>query len=334
MDDSQVLSIVPSTFPSLDLVGPVADQVAIAHALEEYQQGLSSETTRRQKADLALFTRFLEDEVKTVAGDFYGDLNAWCHITFGIVEGFKRWQLLQGYATGSINVGLATIKAYCKLAFDAGIITIETYTRIQGVRGYKRDQARNVDEKREKTRLSTKKAVAVPISPTHMRLLKAPSAHALGARDALLMCLLLDHGLPVCQVARLAVAQIDLQAATLIFYRHKVNKPQVHNLTPDTLSAAQRYLATLPPGQVSLFDLVAHSINERVRVLGERCGLMGLSPHDCRHAWATDAARNETDVLSLQQAGGWSSIAMPARYVEQSKIANQGVKLTSTKAKM
>ena len=96
MDDIQALSIVPSTFASLDRVGVVADQVTIAHALKEYQQGLSNETTRRQKADLALFTRFLQDEVKASTGDFYGDLEAWRHITFGIVEGFKRWQLLQG----------------------------------------------------------------------------------------------------------------------------------------------------------------------------------------------------------------------------------------------
>jgi hypothetical protein len=30
-------------------------------------------------------------------------------------------------------------------------------------------------------------------------------------------------------------------------------------------------------------------------------------------------------VLRLQEAGGWSSLAMPRRYVEESEIANEGM---------
>jgi integrase len=58
-------------------------------------------------------------------------------------------------------------------------------------------------------------------------------------------------------------------------------------------------------------------------------GLEGLSPHDCRHYWATDAARSGTDPFRLQEAGGWASLAMPRRYVEAAEIANKGVKLSA-----
>jgi hypothetical protein len=34
-----------------------------------------------------------------------------------------------------------------------------------------------------------------------------------------------------------------------------------------------------------------------------------------------------TDPLALQEAGGWASLAMPRRYVERAKIANERVKL-------
>lgn len=34
-----------------------------------------------------------------------------------------------------------------------------------------------------------------------------------------------------------------------------------------------------------------------------------------------------TDQLALQEAGGWASPAMPRRYVERAKIANDRVKL-------
>jgi integrase len=72
--------------------------------------------------------------------------------------------------------------------------------------------------------------------------------------------------------------------------------------------------------------MTERGITLRVRVLGERVGLVGLSAHDCRHFWATSAARNGTDPFALQEAGGWSSLAMPRRYVEDQQIANEGVK--------
>lgn len=69
------------------------------------------------------------------------------------------------------------------------------------------------------------------------------------------------------------------------------------------------------------------SITARVGVLGRAVGVLGLSAHDLRHHWATSAARAGTDVFALQEAGGWSSLAMPRRYVETTKIANAGVRL-------
>jgi len=69
------------------------------------------------------------------------------------------------------------------------------------------------------------------------------------------------------------------------------------------------------------------AVTARVRLLGERLGVMGLSAHDCRHYWATSAARHGTDPFVLQEAGGWSSLAMPRRYVEENGVANEGVKL-------
>jgi integrase len=59
---------------------------------------------------------------------------------------------------------------------------------------------------------------------------------------------------------------------------------------------------------------------------GEWIGVDGLSPHDCRHYWATQAARSSLDVFRLQEAGGWSSLDMPRRYVAEAQIANQGWK--------
>jgi integrase len=64
-------------------------------------------------------------------------------------------------------------------------------------------------------------------------------------------------------------------------------------------------------------------------MLGKEIGLDHLSAHDCRHYWATCAAKNGTDPFVLQEAGGWSSLAMPRRYIEDNEIANEGVKLNT-----
>ena len=83
---------------------------------------------------------------------------------------------------------------------------------------------------------------------------------------------------------------------------------------------------SLQGGQLAGDKMSVRGITKRVRILGERVGLRGLSAHDCRHYLATQAAK-DTPLDRLQDAGGWSSYAMPLRYIESAKIANQGVQL-------
>ena len=80
-------------------------------------------------------------------------------------------------------------------------------------------------------------------------------------------------------------------------------------------------------GELGEAGMSERAITARVGVLGRKLGIDGLSAHDCRHYWATKAARSGTDAFALRDAGGWSSLAMPSRYVEAAAIANSGVKL-------
>ena len=86
-------------------------------------------------------------------------------------------------------------------------------------------------------------------------------------RDALLMCLLLDHGLRVEEIAILKRNQIVLRSRLLAFYRPKVDEPQIDRLTNDTYEAARTYLLTLLAKQESLFDLAIISIQAFSRYL-------------------------------------------------------------------
>ena len=189
------------------------------------------------------------------------------------------------------------------------------------------------------TRVGAKKAEAVSVSVDQADTLIDQPDTPQGRRDRLLMCLMLRLGLRVGEVAALTVDCFDLKSGELRFYRPKVAKTQTHKLDPETLAAARDYLAKDAPalgtvwrksdksGELTSAGLSDRAITKRVQVLGEKIGLAGLSAHDLRHAWATQAARNGTPLDRLKDAGGWESLAMPGRYIEAARIANEGVRL-------
>ncbi len=265
------------------------------------------------------------------------DAEAWRGLTWGLLEAFRNWMVAEGDAIGSINVRLSTVKTYAKLATKAGTLSPEDHALIRTVTGYSHKEARRVNERRLIIRRGQKKDAAVHITLEQARVLKTQPDTPQGRRDTLLICLLLDHGLRVGEVARLQVSDFDLKAGEMRFYRPKVDKQQTHKLSSDTLRAAFAWFlggdapkdgpllrGSRKNGMLTDAGLSERAITDRVRVLGEAVGLTKLSAHDCRHYWATYWA-GKVDVLRLQEAGGWNSLAMPRRYVEESKIANDGM---------
>lgn len=82
-------------------------------------------------------------------------------VSYGLLDGYVRWMLAEGYAIGSINVRSSTVKAYCKLVAKAGILPATEYALIKLVTGYRHSEGRNVDKTRAITRKGEKKANAV-----------------------------------------------------------------------------------------------------------------------------------------------------------------------------
>jgi integrase len=319
--------------------GAAADRAASGSRIDDYRSRRAVETLRRQDDDLLLFSEFLE-QVGVPGGDFVHDPFAWRGITWGLVEAFVKWQLAQGYAVPTVNVRLSTIKTYARLAFQAGVMDAQAYALIHAIKGYGRGEQRRIDGHRAPNiRRGLKKAEPVRITPGQVVALKTHPDTPQGRRDCLLMCLLLDHGLRVGEAASLRVEDFIHEDGFLRFYRSKVGKEQTHRLSDSTRQALADCTAhgelpetgkllrrSLKNGTLGEAGMTTRGITLRVRILGQERGIHGLSAHDCRHAWATSAARNGTDPFALQEAGGWSSLAMPRRYVEEQEIANDGVK--------
>jgi hypothetical protein len=126
---------------------------------EAYRDRLAEETQRRHDADLGCFASFLT--AAGVSTDLSTDLSSgpagWAGVTWGLVAAFVEWQLAEGYAIGSINVRLSTVKVYAKLATKAGSVAPEEYALVKLVSGYRHAEGKHIDRRRERTRKGSKK---------------------------------------------------------------------------------------------------------------------------------------------------------------------------------
>ena len=121
-------------------------------------------------------------------------------------------------------------------------------------------------------------------------------------------------------------------------YRQKTDTTDRMELTADLLAVVgnyQRYLRQSGPllrgsrKNEKLTDDVmsVRAIGSRVKILGrDILGIWELSPHDLRHTWATRAAKGSNPFV-LRDAGGWTNMQTPGRYVERSKVVNEGIRL-------
>ena len=268
-------------------------------AFEDHTARKADNTLRRKIADLTFFENFLQSAGEPAIG-LYDHPEAWRGVSWGIVEAFKNWQLGQGYAIGSINGRLSTVRTFAKLAAKAGATDPQESILIASVQGYANKEAKHIDEKRRADGMQTrhtnqagkasKKAEAVTIPQDIAEALKAQPGTPQGRRDSLLMCLLLDHGLRVGEVAILTRQAFDLKAGTLTFYRPKANKIQTHELTADTRNAAREYLKIAPDagiiwrrsckgtGKLSspMSETTAErALTKRVELLGRHAGIEG-----------------------------------------------------------
>lgn len=323
-------------------IGEAANQAAAMTAFIEYQSRKSEQTTRRHKADLALFTEYLNSKgIDT--GDLFNEPQAWQVVSWGLVKGFVLWMLNNGYAISSTNQRLSTVKVYAKLATQAGSLEPEELAMIRTVAGYRLAEGKNIDDKRKaaglETRTGYKKETWVSISPEQARRLKKQPNTPQGRRDALIMAILLDHGLRCGELAGLNVTDINLETGQLKFYRPKVDRTETHDLSRAALVAAKAYLendaAAIGPllrgsrksGKLTTSGMSNQAITKRVRDLGAAIGLAGLSAHDCRHYGATQLARKGYSIDRIMSWGGWTSPAMVLRYIEAAKVANGGIDL-------
>jgi integrase len=322
----------------------------------EYHDKNTPTTCDRQRFDLLNFTTYLAGAgvVRSVA-ELYDDAAAWTGISEPLVFGYRAWLRQAGYAVGTINMRLSTVRAYCALACRAGAISEHDARLIQTVKNYTYKEGSNIDaarrEQGQPTRKSTKKAMPAPVSTAQAQRLKQETTHIdrkprprdliLEVKDALMMGLFIEHAFRVGEVVRLDIEWFDRDAGTVAVYRPKTKDWQTHRLKKHTRMALDVYLAGELRSSGPLFlgyaskkkpngdrRITRYGLYDRVRLLGEQVGIPNLSPHDLRHYWTIDALANGTPIDRVQSGGNWTTPYMVLRYARKLGIANEGVIIT------
>ncbi|MCB9422181.1 MAG: site-specific integrase [Ardenticatenaceae bacterium] len=369
-------SIIPGDGSSLAQISQMADQAAANYIFADYRQRRSEQTLRTHAAALQLWATYLVainaletvsnnavawlftnfDEAQLQVFDEYtknqdvavevaavalfgqNEPSAWQGVSWGLVEGFVRWMLTQGYSISSVNNRLASIRVYARLAAKAGVIPPAEHALIREVRGYGQTEGKRVDEKRPSTRIGYKKEESIVLTIQQARKLKnshPPTPQ--GIRDRLLISLLLDLGLRASEAASLKVADF-IESGVVTVYRQKTDTTDRMVLTPDIQRALADYEPHMRQGGILLRGsrkggkltddvMSVRAIGSRIKILGrDILGIWELSPHDLRHTWATQAAKHSNPFV-LRDAGGWTNMQTPSRYVERAKTVNEGIVL-------
>ena len=362
--------------PSIIHAGETANRAAVDYLFADYHQRRAAKTIQTQTAALLLWVQYLAEagavdellvESEAWATSYFDDEEladllqyaqsrqsslpiiygahycqhvprAWQGVTWGLVEGFVKWLLNQGYSVASVNNRLSAVKVYTRLAAKAGIIPPTEQALIREVRGYGHSEGKRVDEFREQTRVGHKKEEAIVLTAVQARQLKAqhlPTPQ--GIRDRLLLCLLLDLGLRASEVAGLQVEDLA-EPGYMTVYRQKTDTTDRMELTADILTALtayQKFMRKSGPllrgsrknAKLTNQVMSVRAVGARVKILGRNIlSIWELSPHDLRHTWATRAAKGSNPFV-LRDAGGWTNMQTPSRYVKRSKVVNEGIRL-------
>lgn len=321
-------------------VAAIANARTAAGTFQDYRSRKAPNTLLRHGADLDAFSAFLARFQIVRRPSALATLPAaWNGITHGIVKAFIAQQLTLGFAIGTVNARLSTIRTYCALAAQAGAIPPDELTLIKTVRGYGRAEGRHADARRGRTRIGLKKSAANVLTTEQMAAMLEHDGTPTAMRDAAIVAIFCDHGLRVGELCALTVGAV--RGPDLQFFRPKVNRTQTHRLSARAAAAISAYMQMLPvdsPATAPLVRRMRHDgeciaaagltrsgVFRIIQRLGAAVGVANLSPHDLRHSWA-HAAAPFTPIDRLTEAGGWSTPATPlAVYIRPAQIANAGV---------
>lgn len=116
---------------------------------------------------------------------------------------------------------------------------------------------------------------------------------------------------------------VDLKEGTALIRQSKVSSERKAHL-PSVLVAAMANVPKMKGRPVFLYQCYDDIHGVWMTVI-ERAGIQRLTPHCCRHGFATELLRNGVDVFTVAWLGGWKG---PAQVIKTYGHANKDIRLT------
>lgn len=158
------------------------------------------------------------------------------------------------------------------------------------------------------------KGLAKRKEPADLPWVKAFAAHAQPHLGALCI-FMFGTGARKGEAVRLTWKDLDLDARTA---KLSDNKPEpwerVAHLPPYVVAALTSWPSNRNPDDPVFQYLDAQNVKQSWDAVVERAGIKRLTPHSCRHGFATSMLRAGHDVATVAKAGGWKDPATVLRY--------------------
>lgn len=142
--------------------------------------------------------------------------------------------------------------------------------------------------------------------PATLQWVEAFAANASPHLGAMVLFMYLT-GARIGEAVNVRWEDVDLKAQTALIRESKVSKERLSHL-PTKLVVALANLPRMNDRGVFLYKASRDSRSAWDAVI-ERAGIKHLSPHCCRHGFATGLLRRGVDVVTVAWLGGWKSAA-------------------------
>jgi integrase len=144
--------------------------------------------------------------------------------------------------------------------------------------------------------------------PATLAWAEAFAAHASPHLGAL--CLFMfGTGARISEAVALTWGDIDLTARTATIRQTKIGAERIAHLQPRLVAA----VSNIPSNRKAEDRVFRYGHRENVRKAWDaaikRAGIKSLSPHSCRHGFATTMLHAGVDVKTVAQMGGWKDVA-------------------------
>lgn len=158
--------------------------------------------------------------------------------------------------------------------------------------------------------------------PATLEWVQAFREHASPQLGALALFMFLTGARP-SEALAVQWSDIDLTEGTVLIRQSKVSSERKAHL-PAVLVAAIANIPKMKGRPVFLYKCYDDIHGVWMTVI-ERAGIQRLTPHCCRHGFATELLRNGVDVFTVAWLGGWSG---PAQVIKTYGHAVKNIRLT------